>query len=362
MGLVHGAYDAKAEGFSPGGASLHNCMTGHGPDAETFEKASRADLSKPDVIKDTMAFMFETRFVWRPTASRARIGRSCSTTTTAAGRACRSTSTRASHERTLDATHDPALTSWVESANDPATDFPIQNLPFGRFRRAGRRATGGSAWRSATRCSTCARAGLIDTDDMNRLMRLLPRGARARCARRSREGLREGSAQEARLREALVPQADVDDGPALPHRRLHRLLHQHPPRHHGRQAVPPRQPAAAELQVGADRLPRPGLVDRRERPSSFRRPQRPDQGARRATRPSCRPDAAARLRARARRLHRPAECAGRAGRRSSEAEDHLFGVDPVQRLVGARHPGLGVPAARARSCRRTSRARCRPGS
>jgi len=66
MGLVHGAYDAKAEGFSPGGASLHNCMSGHGPDAETFEKASRADLSKPDVIKDTMAFMFESRSVWRP--------------------------------------------------------------------------------------------------------------------------------------------------------------------------------------------------------------------------------------------------------------------------------------------------------
>jgi len=67
MGLVHGAYDAKAEGFSPGGASLHNCMTGHGPDAETFERATNADLSKPDVIKDTMAFMFETRCVLRPT-------------------------------------------------------------------------------------------------------------------------------------------------------------------------------------------------------------------------------------------------------------------------------------------------------
>jgi homogentisate 1,2-dioxygenase len=66
MGLVHGAYDAKAEGFAPGGASLHNCMTGHGPDAATFEKASRADLSKPDVIQDTMAFMFETRAVIRP--------------------------------------------------------------------------------------------------------------------------------------------------------------------------------------------------------------------------------------------------------------------------------------------------------
>jgi len=68
MGLVHGAYDAKAEGFAPGGCSLHNSMTGHGPDAATFEKASNADLSRPDVIEDTMAFMFETRAVIRPTA------------------------------------------------------------------------------------------------------------------------------------------------------------------------------------------------------------------------------------------------------------------------------------------------------
>jgi len=67
MGLVHGAYDAKAEGFAPGGASLHNSMTGHGPDAATFEKATSADLARPDIIRDTMAFMFETRFVWRPT-------------------------------------------------------------------------------------------------------------------------------------------------------------------------------------------------------------------------------------------------------------------------------------------------------
>jgi homogentisate 1,2-dioxygenase len=67
MGLVHGAYDAKAEGFAPGGASLHNSMTGHGPDADTFETASRADLSQPQVIRDTMAFMFETRLAWAPT-------------------------------------------------------------------------------------------------------------------------------------------------------------------------------------------------------------------------------------------------------------------------------------------------------
>ena len=67
MGLIFGAYDAKAEGFAPGGCSLHNCMTGHGPDAATFEKASQADTRKPDYIDGTMAFMFESRNVIRPT-------------------------------------------------------------------------------------------------------------------------------------------------------------------------------------------------------------------------------------------------------------------------------------------------------
>jgi homogentisate 1,2-dioxygenase len=67
MGLIHGVYDAKAGGFLPGGSSLHNCMSGHGPDAASFEKASRADTSQPDHIVDTMAFMFETRAVIQPT-------------------------------------------------------------------------------------------------------------------------------------------------------------------------------------------------------------------------------------------------------------------------------------------------------
>ena len=66
MGLIIGQYDAKAEGFVPGGASLHNCMSGHGPDAETFAKASTAEL-KPQKLDDTLAFMFETRFICRPT-------------------------------------------------------------------------------------------------------------------------------------------------------------------------------------------------------------------------------------------------------------------------------------------------------
>lgn len=67
MGLVFGTYDAKAEGFVPGGASLHNCMAGHGPDAETFERASTAEL-KPVYLDNTLAFMFETQLVSRPTA------------------------------------------------------------------------------------------------------------------------------------------------------------------------------------------------------------------------------------------------------------------------------------------------------
>ncbi len=74
MGLVHGQYDAKAGGFAPGGASLHNSFSGHGPDAATFEKASNSDLSKPDVLTDTMAFMFETRAVIKPTQQALQCG------------------------------------------------------------------------------------------------------------------------------------------------------------------------------------------------------------------------------------------------------------------------------------------------
>ncbi|HVW83937.1 MAG TPA: homogentisate 1,2-dioxygenase domain-containing protein, partial [Bryobacteraceae bacterium] len=66
MGLIAGQYDAKAEGFLPGGASLHNCMSGHGPDAETWDRASHADL-KPQRLGETLAFMFETPLVIRPT-------------------------------------------------------------------------------------------------------------------------------------------------------------------------------------------------------------------------------------------------------------------------------------------------------
>mgnify|MGYP001220220842 CR=1 FL=1 len=66
MGLCYGQYDAKEEGFLPGGGSLHNCMSAHGPDLDAFEKASNSDL-QPQKLEGTMAFMFESRYIIRPT-------------------------------------------------------------------------------------------------------------------------------------------------------------------------------------------------------------------------------------------------------------------------------------------------------
>ena len=66
MGLIEGAYDAKAGGFAPGGASLHNSMSAHGPDRASYEGAVAADLA-PHRIENSLAFMFESRWVLRPT-------------------------------------------------------------------------------------------------------------------------------------------------------------------------------------------------------------------------------------------------------------------------------------------------------
>ena len=65
MGLIEGNYDAKHNGFVPGGSSLHNCMTAHGPDAAAFQKASTETL-KPQRYKGTLAFMFESCMVFKP--------------------------------------------------------------------------------------------------------------------------------------------------------------------------------------------------------------------------------------------------------------------------------------------------------
>ena len=73
MGLIYGQYDAKPQGFAPGGISLHNTMLPHGPDVDAFEGASNAEL-KPHKLEGTMAFMFETRFPQHVTAFAAQSG------------------------------------------------------------------------------------------------------------------------------------------------------------------------------------------------------------------------------------------------------------------------------------------------
>ena len=66
MGIIYGVYEAKLEGFMPGGGSLHNCMIPHGPDASSYEKAVTTSLS-PIYQKETLAFMFESRYPCLPT-------------------------------------------------------------------------------------------------------------------------------------------------------------------------------------------------------------------------------------------------------------------------------------------------------
>jgi homogentisate 1,2-dioxygenase len=68
MGLIKGRYDAKADGFLPGGLSLHPRMSAHGPDAETTRKAETAALA-PQKIEDSLAIMFETSGLLQPSAA-----------------------------------------------------------------------------------------------------------------------------------------------------------------------------------------------------------------------------------------------------------------------------------------------------
>ena len=110
----------------------------------------------------------------------------------------------------LDGTHDAGLRSWVESANNPDTDFPIQNLPFGRFRRGSE-----SAWRVGVAIGDQVldlwQAGLTDSCDIHSLM-LLGCPCRLDVRRALSKGLQFGSHDEARFRAALVAQADVEMG------------------------------------------------------------------------------------------------------------------------------------------------------
>ena len=110
----------------------------------------------------------------------------------------------------IDATHDPDARSWVESANVEGCDFPIQNLPFGRFREPD-----DPDWRIGVAIGDqvldLRRAGLINHSDINRLMRLLP-DTRRELRHSIHAGLLRASSQAARLRESLVPMTRAQMG------------------------------------------------------------------------------------------------------------------------------------------------------
>lgn len=110
----------------------------------------------------------------------------------------------------IDDTHDPDLASWVDAANDPQSDFPLQNLPFGRFRRAGdARFRLGVA--IGDQVVDLAHAKLVATDDMNALMRA-GAGLRQEVRRTLSHRLRTGSPHATTLADSLVPMAAVEMG------------------------------------------------------------------------------------------------------------------------------------------------------
>jgi fumarylacetoacetase len=109
----------------------------------------------------------------------------------------------------LNATHDPKLRSWVASANDAGTDFPIQNLPFGRFRAAGSSEAFRIGVAIGDQVLDLKAAGLVDTDDMNALMSASAKDRQALRAAIS-AGLAEGSGQEAAWSKALLAQAKAE--------------------------------------------------------------------------------------------------------------------------------------------------------
>ncbi|MEJ1128074.1 fumarylacetoacetase [Variovorax sp. CCNWLW225] len=109
----------------------------------------------------------------------------------------------------LNATHDPKLRSWVASANEAGCDFPIQNLPFGRFRAAGSSEAFRIGVAIGDQVLDLKAAGLVDTDDMNALMNASVKDRQALRAAIS-AGLAEGSGKEAAWSKALLPQARAE--------------------------------------------------------------------------------------------------------------------------------------------------------
>ena len=263
MGLIYGAYDAKAEGFAPGGLSLHNLMSGHGPDVDSWQKASEAEL-KPVKIDGTMAFMVETCWPYRPT----RLGARSRAARLRPGLGGLSQGEAA----VTDETHDPARTSWVASAAGQRLPDPE---PAARHLLGRPRAGAGPGVaigdyhprprRQSPTCSTRNGASDLSQPVLNAW---LARGPEAQRALRQRlSELLSDERYRDDVEPQLIGQSEVRMHVPVPDRRLHRLLRRHSSRDQCRQAVPARQSAAAELQICADRLSRPGELGARRRAS-----------------------------------------------------------------------------------------------
>ncbi|SAL80463.1 fumarylacetoacetase [Caballeronia telluris] len=109
----------------------------------------------------------------------------------------------------LNETHDPALKSWVEQANQPGSDFPIQNLPFGRYRRIGANDDFKIGVAIGDQILDLQGTGLIESPDMNALM-ALDTAARLRLRRDISGGLAQGSAQQQVWSKLLTPQSAAE--------------------------------------------------------------------------------------------------------------------------------------------------------
>ena len=358
MGLVYGQYDAKPEGFKPGGASLHNCMVPHGPDAEAFDKAIERDAGAAQARQHAGLHVRE------PLASSARPSGRCAAArwtaaTPTAGPACKTTSRTTDHD--IDATHDPALQSWVASANTADTDFPIQNLPFGRFRRAGSDepwrigvAIGDQvldlrlAARAVPLAAMASRPLLapLAAGDLNAFMALgadaRSAHARARCrprwpkaaTQRAVPGAVPGAA--GRRPRWRCPAASATTPTSTPASTT-------PPRSASCSAPTTRCcRTTSGCRSATTAAPRRSCVSGTvAAPAAWARPRR-----RTPTRPCSGPSRAARLRARARRPRRHAATRSATPIDDGRGRSRLVRPGAAQRLVGARPAGLGVPAAR----------------
>ena len=246
-----------------------------------------------------------------------------------------------------DRTHDPNLRSWVESANIPGCDFPIQNLPFATFRHDSDAHVGvaiGDQVLDVTRA--------LDIPSLRSVM-ALPKSERVALRQRISKMLSEDRAAP------LVPVAGGRTTAPLRNRRLYRFLRVHPSRHQRGQHVPTRQSAAAELQMAAGGIPWARLFYRGERhgcPPSMgpdRRAARRPAGLRRIAPPG--------LRTGTGRLPRPRQCAGRTdpARRRPVTNCSASACSTTGRRAMCKR---GSISRSARSWRRISPPPSRPGS